>query len=315
MKHSSVLLCMILAFAAGIAVAQDAKKPDTGASAQAAGQGQAAVKADQSGATATGNAAGSANADAGKSSASMASGTEIDATLTRSIDAGKAKPGDGVTAKAAKDIRSGGKLVVPRGSKLIGHVTQARPHGGGSAGGSSASELGIVFDRAVLKDGREIALNGSVAAIGAARSGSSAYGHQYDAGTAGTGSMAGSAGGTGGGLAGTVGGTVGGVANTTAGAAGGVGSTIGGTVGTAGKSAGAVGGFDAAGSLKSGSRGVFGVRDLDITAATAGGAEGSVITSAKRNVKLESGTQMLLVAGGAAGQKPAAKAAEPADPR
>lgn len=306
MKHSSILICMVLAFAAGGAVAQDEKKPETGASAQGAGQGQADVKAGQSGASATGSAAGSANAEAGKSSASVANGSEVNATLNKSVDAGEAKPGDEVTAKAAKDMKSDGKVVVPRGSKLIGRVTKAEPHKSGSASGNSASQLGIVFDRAVLKDGSEVALNGSVAAIGAARSAGSAGGHQMDAGAAGAGSMAGSASGTGGGLAGTVGGTVGAVANTATGAAGGVSSTIGGAAGAAGKSAGAVGGFDAAGGLKSGSRGVFGVRDLDITSAAAGSAEGSVITSAKRNVRLESGTQMLLVAGGSAGQKPTA---------
>ena len=100
MKHSSILICMILAITAVGALAQDEKKPDTGASAQGAGQGQADVKGDQSGVAATGSAAGSANAEAGKSSASVANGTEIDATLTKSVDAGEAKPGDEVTAKA-----------------------------------------------------------------------------------------------------------------------------------------------------------------------------------------------------------------------
>jgi hypothetical protein len=117
---------------------------------------------------------------------------------------------------------------------------------------------------------------------------------------------AGGAGGGGGGLAGTVGGTVGGVAGATTGAAGNVGAAVGGTAGAAVRSVGAVGGFDAAGGLKSGSRGVFGVSDLTISAAASGGAGGSVITSAGRNVRLESGTQMLLVAGANAGKQPAA---------
>lgn len=312
MKRTSILICMVLALAGAGALAQEEKQPQTGASAQGAAQGQADVKADQGGATATGSATGAASAEAGKSSASVAKDTEIDAALTHSVDAGKAKPGDEVTAKAAKDIKSDGKVVVPRGSRLIGRVTQAQPHRRDSASGSSASELGIVFDRAVLKDGTEVALNGSVAAIGAARSASSASERQTDAGAAGAGRVAGSAGGAGGGLAGTVGGTVGGVASTATGAAGGVSSTVGGTVGVASRSAGAVGGFDAAGSLKSGSRGVFGLRDLDIQGAAVGGTQSSVITSAKRDVRLESGTQMLVVAGGNAGQQPAAAPDEPA---
>ena len=311
MKHAMIVTGMLFALAAGGSIAQEEKKPGTGVTAQGAGQGQADVKADGSGAAATGKGAGTASAQAGESSAAVAQGTEINATLTRPVDAGKAKPGDEVTAKAAKDIKSDGEVVVPRGSTLVGRVTRAEPRKSGSASGSSASQLGIVFDRAVLKDGSTVLLNGSVAALGAARSAGSAGGSAAGAGASGAGGAAGSAG-AGGGLAGTVGGTVGGVAGTTAGAAGGIGSTIGGAASAAGKSAGAVGGFDATGGLRSGSRGVFGVRDLDVAAAAAGSGEGSVITSAQRNVRLESGTQMLLVAGGSAGQKPAATSKKPA---
>jgi len=60
---------------------------------------------------------------------------------------------------------------------------------------------------------------------------------------------------------------------------------------------------------------VFGVRDLDVAAAATGGAEGSVITSAKRNVRLESGTQMLLVAGASAGKTPASTKAPKKEPK
>ncbi|MGH8250654.1 MAG: hypothetical protein ACREVI_08130 [Steroidobacteraceae bacterium] len=307
MKQTIVLTGMLLAFVAGDAIAQDEKELATGMAAQGSGQGQADVKADGNGAAATGKAAGAAGAQAGESSAALAQGTEINATLTRPVDAGKAKPGDEVTAKAAKDIKSGGEVVVPRGSMLIGRVTRAEPRKTDSASGKSASELGIVFDRAVLKDGSAVPLNGSVAALATARSTGSARSSPLGAGANRAGGTAGSAGASGG-----LAGTVGGVAGATTGAAGGISSTIGGTGGTAGRSAGAVGGFDAAGGLRSGSRGVFGVRDLDIATSTTGDAEGSVITSAQRNVRLESGTQMLVLAGGSAGQKPAATSNEPA---
>lgn len=311
MKHAMILTGMLLAFGVAGATAQDEKKPGTGVAAQGSTQGHADVRADESGAAATGKAAGTAGAQAGESSAALAQGTEINATLTRPVDAGNAKPGDEVTAKAAKDVKSDDEVVVPRGSMLIGRVTRAEPRSSGSGGGHSASELGIVFERAVLKDGSAVLLNGSVAALGTARSTGSAAGSPLGAGVGGAGGATGSAG-AGGGLAGTVGGTVGGVAGTTTGAAGGISSTIGGAAGAAGKSAGAIGGFDAAGGLRSGSRGVFGARDLDIAKSAAGSAEGSVITSAQRNVRLESGTQMLLVAGGSAGQQPAAAPQEPA---
>lgn len=306
MKHTMIVTGMLFALAAGGAIAQEEKKPATGATAQGSAQGQADVKTDESGAAAAGKAAGTADAQAGESSAALAQGTEINATLSRPIDAGKARPGDQVTAKASKDIKSGGTVVVPRGSRLLGRVTSARPHGSGAASGGSASQLGIVFDRAVLKDGSVVMLNGAVAAIGAARTAGATGAGSRESGAAGAGSREGSSGGTGGGLVNAVGGTVGGVAGATTGAAGNVGATVDGTAGATVRSVGAVGGYDATGGLKSGSRGVFGVRDLDIAAAATGGAEGSVITSAKRNVRLESGTQVLLVSGASVGKQPAA---------
>lgn len=307
MKLATIVISLLVAFAAHGAAAQDDRKPATGAAVQGTGQGQAGVTASPGGATASGDAAAAAGAEAGSSTANIAQGTEINATLTRPVDAGKARPGDEVTATAAKDVRSGGAVIVPRGARLIGRVTQARPRGSDSAGGGATSELGIVFDRAVLKDGSSIALNGAVAAVGTARAAGVAGGSPLDAGGAGARP------GSGGGLAGAVGGTVGGVASATTGAAGQVGATVGGAASAGARSAGAIGGIDAAGSLKSGSRGVFGMRDLDIATAATGDAEGSVITSARRTVRLESGAQLLLVASGSAGGKPAPDADVPAE--
>ncbi|MBX3703875.1 MAG: hypothetical protein KF822_08895, partial [Steroidobacteraceae bacterium] len=166
MKHFVTLTATLLLLAAGPASAQAVEKPATGASAQGSAQGQAGVTATRDGAAATAGSSGSADAAAGGSSASLAEGTEISAALTRPVDAGKARPGDEVSARATKDIRSGDQVVVPRGSKLVGRVTQARPRGdaggGGSAGGDASSQLGIIFERAVLRDGRSIALNGVV---------------------------------------------------------------------------------------------------------------------------------------------------------
>jgi hypothetical protein len=228
------------------------------------------------------------------------------------VDAGKAKPGDEVSARATKDIRSDGQVVVPRGSKLVGHVTQARPRGssssGGSAGGDTTSQLGIVFDRAVLKDGSTVALNGAVTALAAAR----AAGSTGSAGGYGAGNAGGSAAGSAGGIAGNVGGAVGGVAAATGRATTGVSGAIGGAAGAAARSTGAVGGLDVAGDLQSGSRGVFGIRDLEIASAAQSGAQGSVISSAGRNVRLEGGTQMLIVAGARAAEQSADSAENPA---
>src|SRR5437879_7198270 len=65
-----------------------------------------------------------------------------------------------------------------------------------------------------------------------------------------------------------------------------------------------------AGQLTSNSQGVFGLNGLNLNAAGSNATQGSVITSAGKNVHLDSGTRMLLVsqtnAGEQGGSKPPA---------
>ena len=167
MNLTKIATGMVLLLVAAGAYSQAPQQPSTGASAQGAARAEGNLSADRNGAAASGNTAGAADASAGSSAARLEQGTEISATLTKPVDAGKAKPGDPVEARAARNIRSGDEVVVPRGSRLIGRVTQAQPRGKGSAG--SDSTLGIVFDRAILDDRRSIALNGAATALAAAR--------------------------------------------------------------------------------------------------------------------------------------------------
>jgi len=69
----------------------------------------------------------------------------------------------------------------------------------------------------------------------------------------------------------------------------------------AGASHGAVGGLNAAGQLTSNSQGVFGLNGLNLNAAASNATQGSVITSAGKNVHLDSGTRLLLVSSAQAG--------------
>jgi hypothetical protein len=250
----------------------------------------------------------------------IAGGSQMSATLERSIDARRAKPGDEVTAKTSETFTTASGVTIPRGSRIVGHVTEARPYtrGEGSADGGSASQLGIVFDKAVLKDGREIPMETTIQALAAARS--QAHSDFDDAGAFGGARPA--AGSLGGGALGGLGGAGGAVAGHAAGNAGAVvsgatriprpaiGTGVGGAGNAAahggavlGSSAGAVGGLSSAGEWLANSHGVFGLADLGLVASAAGGANGSLITSASRTVRLESGTQLLLVgSAGAAGR-------------
>ena len=93
----------------------------------------------------------------------IAPGTVIPAELAKSVDSKKVKEGDPVTAKISVDMLSGGTVIVPRDSKIVGHVTEAKARGKDG----SESTLGIVFDRLILKNGEEIPLNAVVQAVGA----------------------------------------------------------------------------------------------------------------------------------------------------
>src|SRR5260370_2344367 len=94
----------------------------TGAGASASGN--ASASAGKSGAKASSNA--NANASANNAAAGLSSGTTMQTELTKSLDARKAKAGDQVTAMVTQDVKSDGKVVVRKGSKLIGHVTEAK---------------------------------------------------------------------------------------------------------------------------------------------------------------------------------------------
>jgi hypothetical protein len=79
-------------------------------------------------------------------------GTALVAELAKSIDAKKAKAGDQVKARIVQDLLAGGRIIIRRGAKLIGHITEARANGQDQP----KSVLGIVFDRVTLPAGEEM---------------------------------------------------------------------------------------------------------------------------------------------------------------
>src|SRR5258708_31163591 len=127
-----------------------------GANAQAS-QPKENKKDEKASATSGSNSAAGVNGASG----ALSSGTTLQAELTKSIDAKKAKPGDEVTAKLTQDVKSDGKVVLHKGSKLVGHVTEAQEKNKENA----ESKLGMVFDKAILKGGQEVAFNGMIQAL------------------------------------------------------------------------------------------------------------------------------------------------------
>lgn len=84
----------------------------------------------------------------------LQAGSLIYAELSKSIDSKKAKVGDPVTAKVTQAVLSHGKIAIPRNTKIIGHLTAAQAR----TKDQKQAQLGIVFDRAELKNGDHIPL-------------------------------------------------------------------------------------------------------------------------------------------------------------
>ncbi|HEY5028890.1 MAG TPA: hypothetical protein VIK39_10815 [Candidatus Angelobacter sp.] len=79
----------------------------------------------------------------------LENGSILYAELLKTVDAKKAKVGDPVTAVLVADVLAHGKIVIRHDSKLVGHVTEVRPHNKEVP----ESRLGIVFDKVIIKDG------------------------------------------------------------------------------------------------------------------------------------------------------------------
>ena len=246
----------------------------SGAWGQAGGAGSAQV-----------SSSAQAQAQAGGERASLATGTTVDAELSKSVDARKAKPGDEVTAKVRNDVREEGKVLLHRGTRLIGHVTQAQARTGGEA----ASQLGIIFDRAELKGGQAMELHAAIQALAPPQSAGANDTGMGDVGTSPTsrrdgGDMAAETG---------VGGVGGGMAGGVAGAAGGAVRGAGNAVSDVGRGAGrAAGGL--AGNLSASSHGAMGMPGLEISNELSNSTNGTVLVSKNKDIRLDSGTRMML---------------------
>jgi hypothetical protein len=283
---------------AGAKASQSTQAAGASANANASAQGQVNTeqKAKHEPNSKAGAGSGTSNSGAGVrgtgASGALASGTTLNAELMHSLDANSCKPGDEVTAKLTEDVKSDGKVVLHKGSKLVGHVTEAHARSKDNAD----SRLGIVFDKAVLKSGQELSFNGALQAMAPPLNAAlSAAGDESSSiGAAGPISGGGARRSGGGGLlggatstaTGVVGGATGTVTSTTTGA-------VSGTIGRAG-------GLTAQGRLTNASQGAIGLQGLTLVSAAAGSTQSSVVSSTTRNVKLESGTQMLLKATGSA---------------
>ena len=207
-------------------------------------------------------------------------GTVIPAELAKSLDAKKTKVGSEFVAKTTQDLLAHGQIIIPRGSKIIGHVTQAEAR----SKQQSESTLGIAFDRIEKKNGSPMSLAAAVQAIAPPQRNAAPAGNEpmseNPGGMAGPGNSPMGTGGAGMGRPG----------NMPGGAPSGMPESPGAQSGSAsgGPSSGGVG------ALSPQSQGVIGMRGLTLNSSQANSKYGTLISSATGNVHLDSGTQLIL---------------------
>lgn len=210
----------------------------------------------------------------------VAPGSVVPVRLTKTIDARKVKSGDEVEAKVTQDLKAGsGEIVIPKDTKITGHITEAQARNKEQ----KESQLGITFDRAAMKNGGDVTLPMSIQAIIAPsvlNAGNSDNGGGESA------AQPTSAPGTGGMSPGANGGRTGGMGS-----------------GTQPQAQGSGSGRDWPTQAQPGkgphppitgeTKGVVGIPNLNLSSGE-NATQGSVLSSERNNVKLESGTLMLL---------------------
>lgn len=81
--------------------------------------------------------------------------------LSKGLKAKKLKVGDKVNAEVSQDVVSHGKVIIPVETKLVGHVTEVSPRDSAHP----ESRLGIVFDHILLKHFHDIDFEAVVQAV------------------------------------------------------------------------------------------------------------------------------------------------------
>lgn len=226
----------------------------------------------------------SAAAKQGNRSVTLDSGTRLAGQLQNTVDVRRAKVGDEIVLKTTDAIKSHGRTVVNKGSRLVGHVTEVAQ----KTRDNGESRIGILFDR--LEQGSlQVPIVASISSVtgGSASAHASNDDFGSDIGASGSASSSSSARSSsgGGGLLSGVGSTVNSTTSTVGSVVGGttsaVGSTVDSTTRTVGNTTSGVG------------RSLGGIQ---ISESSSTSVEGSSVLSLQGgNLRLEKGTNFNLV--------------------
>ncbi len=229
--------------------------------------------------------ASSKNSVASDKGVMLGSGTAINGELQNTLDVKKARVGDPVILKTTKAIKHNGQTVVPKGTQLLGRVTEVAQKTKSNGG----SRLGMVFDRI---EGKHLSapINASITSIinlaansnGGDTGGADLFGSSSTSASAARNSSGG--GGLLGGVSSTVGSTTGGLTNTAGGLLNTTTQTVGSVTNTAGQTLGNTTGS------------VFRtVNGIQISNSVGGSVQaGTILSAAGKNIRLDKGTNFQL---------------------
>lgn len=134
------------------------QQAQSSSSPSAAGQGAVQAQPEAVAVKTTATAEAAADAPAAKA---QSRGSYLLVELSKTLKATKLKPGDKVKAEVAQDVVSHGKVIIPVETELVGHVTEVSVRDNGNP----ESRLGIVFDRILLKHYHDINFRAVVQAV------------------------------------------------------------------------------------------------------------------------------------------------------
>jgi hypothetical protein len=157
MKYSLIAILVL----SGFALAQDpnASQPPSAAPVPNSSQSPSAAPIDQQSPAPT---QATAPAQGQAATPRIAAGSVIPVQLTKTIDAKKMKSGDPVEARVTQDLKSGtGQTLMSKDTKVVGHVVEDQAR----SKDQKESHIAIAFDRVVEKNGGDSSLPMSIQAI------------------------------------------------------------------------------------------------------------------------------------------------------
>ena len=146
---------VLILFASGVCFAQGAMAAQSSSATGGSASNRAVVPGSASSAQQPASSHQATEAPAEKTSYAL-----IPTLLLKSLDSKKLKVGDEIIAKTSVGMKGNG-MVIPKGGKVIGHVTEVQSR----SKGEPQSSLGIAFDKVGLADGSWLAIQGVITAV------------------------------------------------------------------------------------------------------------------------------------------------------